>query len=390
MRTYHRLCAIIAVLVLLYLGITGSLIQLFDLTALLKNTPESAPVMQSIREGMYGQNNYQVLVPGDFNAATLPPDLGYEQSVTRVLEALHQQSPGAEPRFVELRVVNGRTVGQVKVDKEIWAFDAQTGASVPATDIRPSRPPPSPRQFLKEIHRFWKRQDVPGVYVELLCGIAFWMLIISGLTLYYQLLRARRKIKRPQLFWSAGGWWRSGHRAISLAAAVFLMAVAFSGTWLGMESTVHTFLAKGPVPEQSAPLSDRDVVQMTAATLAAFRQTEPQTPIKVLRVRVFAQMKQGVIVTDGPETRQLVYNTDTGKTMSLTEPGYPNGGFPFGVQMHENMKHFHSGQMLGLTARWMDLFAGLSLIYLAVSGLTVYFQLWSKRRSAGRGRFVWL
>ena len=50
-------------------------------------------------------------------------------------------------------------------------------------------------------------------------------------------------------------------------------------------------------------------------------------------------------------------------------------GFPFGVQIHETIKHLHSGALIGLSARKMDLVAGLSLIFLCVSGLLVYFQL---------------
>jgi uncharacterized iron-regulated membrane protein len=123
--------------------------------------------------------------------------------------------------------------------------------------------------------------------------------------------------------------------------------------------------------------------------LSAFRRDEPHTAIKAVRLRIFAHMKQGVVIAAGPMTRQLVYDTATGHTVSLTEPGFPPTNFPFGVQVHENIKHFHSGALLGLTARWMDLLAGLSLIYLSVSGLIMYLELWNKRRRSGRGSFFW-
>jgi uncharacterized iron-regulated membrane protein len=102
-------------------------------------------------------------------------------------------------------------------------------------------------------------------------------------------------------------------------------------------------------------------------------------------------VKQGVVITGGGESRQLVFNSDTGKAASLTEPGYPhNSGFPFGLQMHEDIKHFHSGFLFGLPARFMSLFAGLALVYLGVSGLVMYFQMWLKRRAGGRGALVWM
>src|SRR5208337_3970397 len=124
-------------------------------------------------------------------------------------------------------------------------------------------------------------------------------------------------------------------------------------------SVAHTFLSSGTGGDASAPLRDAEVQQMAGATLAALRQTAPDTPIKVLRLRVFGAMKQGVVITGGATARQLVFNADTGSAVSLSEPGYPNSGFPFGVQVHESIKHFHSGQLLGLSARWLDLLAGL-------------------------------
>jgi uncharacterized iron-regulated membrane protein len=100
-------------------------------------------------------------------------------------------------------------------------------------------------------------------------------------------------------------------------------------------------------------------------------------------------MKQGVVITGGEPTNQLVFNADTGQPVSLSEPTYPQSGFPFGVQVHENIKHFHSGALFGISARLMNLFAGLSLIFLSVSGLTVYFDMWVKRRRGGRSSLFW-
>jgi len=37
----------------------------------------------------------------------------------------------------------------------------------------------------------------------------------------------------------------------------------------------------------------------------------------------------------------------------------------------------------------VDLFAGLSLIFLSCSGLVMYFDMWSKRRELGRSGWFW-
>jgi uncharacterized iron-regulated membrane protein len=390
MRAFHRLSAIVALGVLLYLAITGVLIQSLDLHALLTHAPRSDPTMQSIDEGMYGQGNFQVLGVWDLDALALPDALDYPRALETVLHATHLRQPAAEPRLLELRVAAGTVIGQVRIGGDLLAYDASTGDPVPTTNITPTSPPDSLRQSAKELHRFWSHHDTPGVWVELACGVILWAMLITGMLMYFRLLGARWKSRHNAFFWVAGGWWRTLHRGVSLVAAVFLMAIAFSGTWLGFESVAHTFLAPGTGGDASAPLSDDDVHYIAAATLSAFRQSEPQTPIKVLRLRIFGAMKQGVIVTGGATVRQLIFNAETGRRVRLSEPGYPESGFPFGVQVHENIKHFHSGALLGLTARWMDLLSGLALIFLCISGIALYVNAWRMRRIAGRTGLIWL
>jgi uncharacterized iron-regulated membrane protein len=84
-----------------------------------------------------------------------------------------------------------------------------------------------------------------------------------------------------------------------------------------------------------------------------------------------------------------VYDTDRGTEASLYEPGYPVSGFPFGTQVHEDIKHFHSGDMFGLPARFMNLLGGLALVYLSVSGIVMYVQLWLRRRNNGKSALLW-
>ena len=129
-------------------------------------------------------------------------------------------------------------------------------------------------------------------------------------------------------------------------------------------------------------------MRLASATAAAFRAAEPQTPIRVLRVRNFGGMEQGVVVTGGPFTRQLVYDAATGRKTNLSEPAYPSG-FPLGMDVHEWVKHFHSGYLFGLPARFLDLLAGLSLVFLSISGLVMYAEMYGKRRRTGRRGLFW-
>jgi uncharacterized iron-regulated membrane protein len=221
------------------------------------------------------------------------------------------------------------------------------------------------------LHRFWSQHDVPGVWFELLCGIALWAALITGLARYVRLLDERWETERYGLFWRGGGLWRAAHRLISLAAALFLVAIAFSGTWLGFDGLWRSFNLPS-VNAVSAPLSDFDVQEMAKVTLEGLHAMQPAATVKVLRLRNYGAMKQGVVVTGGSEFRQRVFNADSGLPVGLTAAGYPDSGYPLGMQMHENMRRLHSGALLGIPARLVDLLTGLALVFLSLSGVVLY------------------
>jgi uncharacterized iron-regulated membrane protein len=100
-------------------------------------------------------------------------------------------------------------------------------------------------------------------------------------------------------------------------------------------------------------------------------------------------MAQGVIITGGNDTRQVIFDASTGRRASMTEPGYPYTGFPFGWEEHEFMKKIHRGDALGIPGRMLDVFAGSSLVFLSVSGLCMYLDLRRRRRRAGRSGIFW-
>ncbi|TCM16613.1 putative iron-regulated membrane protein [Novosphingobium sp. PhB165] len=398
MRMVHRVISLIACVVLFYLGVTGSWIQILDIRETLSGAAEATPVMQSINEGRYGNMDFAVMTQRDYAAAPLPADLDFHAAFSRVLGALHRSHPGELPTFVELRMADGRPIGQARFGQEprdprkfaqgVQAVDVESLKSVPTADIMPVFPPPSLRQSLKEWHRFWSRHDVPGVWFELLAGVAMWVLIITGLTMYFRLLKQRRKINRPGLFWMTSDRWRSLHRAVSLASAVLLVWVAFTGTWLGFESVWHSLQPRSGNHEIQG-LSDGQVLQMVDETLAGLRKADVQAPIRVLRVRDYWGMKQGVVITAEPVTRQVIINTANGSPAGLTEPNYPKSGFPFGIVTHELIKHLHSGFLFGLWARIFDLLAGLALIFLSSSGLVMYLQMYGIRLKSGRRALFW-
>lgn len=404
MRTIHRITAILSVAIMLYIGVTGTWMQVLDLRALYANAGPLDPTMRSIREGLGGEPNYAVKRTEDFFAPALPAGLDYAKAMDTTLAGYHRQYPAGEVRYAELASREGEIVGRVHdAGGASHVYAVSDGAPLGST-VReePDHPPPNLRETIKQWHRMWVLGPNVGTFVDLACGLVLWALIVTGLVFYWRLYKMRRKIRKPQPFWSAGGQMRTWHRAIAVAASVFIVMMAGSGTLIAFESAFASFhfLRPGPVPgmsvaewgmkgDMSKPLDDAEVAGMTGATLTAFAKDQPGVAIRRLRVRQFARMAQGVVITDGAEPRQLVYNLTTGAPASLSEPEYPFSGFPFGVQMHEDIKRFHRGDLLGMPGRWMNLLSGFALIFLSVSGIVMYLDMWRKRRAGGRRAFIW-
>lgn len=219
-----------------------------------------------------------------------------------------------------------------------------------------------------------------------------------------KLYRGRKRIKRAGLFWKGGGWWRVLHRWTSVVAALFLTVVVLSGAWLALESLLfglhnsshHSVTPSGKVMpgalgiDASSPLNDGELPQMLQATLWAYGGANVGDPIRVLRLRHYGATSQGVVVSgDRPTAEQLVFDTKTGRRLRLTEPSYPPTGFPFGWQAHQWAKSIHRGDMIGLPGRSMSLLAGFAMVYLSISGIVMYYDMWRKRARSGRRQIFW-
>lgn len=394
MKPFHRILAIFASVLILFVAATGTMMEVLDLNALLRGAHEADRTMQSINEGKFGNGPYMAITERDFSGDALPAGLNIADAFKALQAGLARQHAKPDADFLELRVVDGRVIGQAKYGKALKAVDIATGNPVPQVDVRPFGPPPSLRQTMKEWHRFWGPSvkighgDKPAVYIELAVGLCLCALIGSGASVYVRLYRQRRKIKRPNPFWMAGGAWRALHRVVAAGSLLFVSVMALSGTFIGFESSWHTFVPR-PVPRQVTPLPADAVPQMVAATLGALARDEPGVALRTIRLRDYYGYREGVVITKEPVTRQLVYDTATGQAQSLEAPNYPDSQFPFGMDVHEAVKHFHSGYTFGIPARVMALLSGAALIYLGVSGVWMYIDLWLKRRRSGRNSFFW-
>jgi len=400
-RTFHRSVSIVVACFALYLSLTGTLIQTIDLYTLGSGASANDPNLRAMRESINGPPNFEVISDEDYSAAPLPSGLNLEMPMLAALQAARRQL-GAEPiRYIEARMSTSGPIIQVRSTDKLLAFDVATqqlqlALSRDHLDPLPvqTQSVPSTRTQIKGLHRMTAFGDW-ALWINIVVAMALSALLISGLIIYARLLKARSRLRRHALLWYAGDWWRTLHRSIAVVAATFLSIATLSGLILAIDSLGHSFYmaaikadrahaAKIRFADVSSPLLDSEVPSFLQATLAGFRTNRQNSPIKAIRIRYFSGMPQGIIIAGNDNVKQLVFNALTGQPVGMTEPGYPETGQPFGWQEHQLMKQIHRGDWLGLPGRAMDLIAGLSLIYLSVSGVVMYVSTWLRRRHRGQ------
>jgi uncharacterized iron-regulated membrane protein len=397
MRKIHRFIAVFAVIFAIFIASTGVVLQTMDLQALLRHAPATDPTMQGIRAGIDGPPNFRVVRDSDYSARPLPADFNYDSALGTVIAAGRTALGDAPMSYVELRMVDGKPVGQVASRGRLYRFDATSGQRLGTASEIKLLPisTPSLRNSIKNVHRM---QAFGGwaIAVDIVAGLLMCAMIFTGLALYLQLYRARHRMRRSALYWFAGDWWRTLHRGVSITAALFLTVIAVSGTTLAISSigvVINQALQNGKRPgltvDVSAPLASNELPRMLHTTLDAYHRARPGVAVRALRLRYFAGMPQGIILSADEDIRQLVFNAATGQPASLHEPGYPATGQTFGWQVDETAKQIHRGDYFGLSGRWMSLLSGLSLLYIAVSGTIMYLDLWKRRRKKGRRALFW-
>lgn len=396
-RRIHRWVAVVAVFFAVFIATTGITLQMMDLGALLRHAPAVDPTMQAIREGIDGPPNFQVIRDADYSAPALPSAFDFNDSLPIVADAVRHVVGGGPIDYLELRMEDGRPVGQVASRGRLYRFDAVSGEQLgkPAKVVLQPLARPSLRNDIKGFHRM-RAFGSWAILLDTIAGLTILVMVISGLTLYARLLQGRLRMHRKSPFWSAGGRLRSFHRGVGPVAGLFLVVIALAGITLSISSlgvTISLALHHGKRPaivrDESSPMTDPEMVSMLHTTLNAYQARYGETPIKVLRVRYFAGMPQGVIITGGTDVRQVVFNTVTGHRAGLSEPNYPAPGQTFGWQVDETGKEIHRGDYFGLTGRWISLLSGFSLLFLAISGAVMYWELWRRRRKAGHHEIFW-
>ena len=398
MLRWHRMCAVISAILLLYISTTGTGIQLADMRALLTHAPETDPDMQMMRQHIYGPPNYSVVSAPDYTAPALPAETDYVAGIAHAAALGRAAAPGEALRLVELRGADGKLAGHVQMGKVHYIFDLASGARLPDAFLPPPQPDrgfSAPRATFKSFHRFlflpW------GTAINGLAAIALATMIVTGLLHYTRLYRARAKGGRRSPWWKGGDRWRMLHRWIAIGASAIVIWLTVSGLALAIDNVganIHQWRTGPRAPgafdgDQSAPMADAELAAMTRTTLAAFHAAAPGIGVKVLRLRYFVGYPQGGVVAGDAGSTQRIFNARTGAAMKMWAPGYPDLSFPSGWELHQKLKQLHRGDLFGMPGRWLATLGGMSIVYLSLSGIVMYLRLWRRRRGAGRSGLFW-
>ena len=208
MRTLHRWTMTVIAVLFVYVAGTGITIQLIDLKSLYQRAPASDPNMQSIREGIMGPPGFSVISTADYAATRLPANVDPMKLLATVQTSARRAVPSEAFSWLELRMDGNTPVGIVAVAGSYarrLEFNALTGEAIGGPKIESpfamfGRGPPSAHDLVKGFHRGDVIGQV-GAWISFLVGLSLFVMVMSGLSLYFSMLSKRQKSGRPAWFW---------------------------------------------------------------------------------------------------------------------------------------------------------------------------------------------
>jgi uncharacterized iron-regulated membrane protein len=283
-------------------------------------------------------------------------------------------------------------------------FNAVTGESITQRQAEgdPDATPPAyvtKRNNLKTWHR-GNAAGLTGQFVGLFTGLALTALAVTGIVLYLQIWRVRRRAKglmsNRAFFWSAReSTWRTLHRWVSIVSAVFVLNIAVSGTILAAsEIKLRLFLEHGigsppyPRPSPLPPVSDAklpvNVNGMLQTAWQAARDSDTNGRVAAIQLVHRDGIAKALVTLGGESSRTLAFDATTGAAVADWTSTGQQVGSGYYADWHQFVKRLHRGDVIGnFKGRYIDLTAGLALLYLVVSGGVMYLQHRAQRTRMG-------
>jgi hypothetical protein len=190
------------------------------------------------------------------------------------------------------------------------------------------------------------------------------------------------------------------HRWISIVAAAFLLNMAITGMLVAWDEIRVPYVNRAlfakakPSDMAGAPLPDALPALMDTTFTAAERETAG-APLAWLQLRVIGGVAQGLAVPTGAAGEEpLLFDAQSGERLSNplgTNQQFqgvrPDGS---GSGRHQLLKRLHRGDVIGsFYGRYIDIAAGLCLVYLLMSSCFMYWELLRRRWRSGRKALFW-
>ena len=179
---------------------------------------------------------------------------------------------------------------------------------------------------------------------------------------------------------------RKLHRWFGLISGVFMIAIAMTGAALQIEMTLNNHPASQfapPLPDVSAidpSQAERLGDQLEAAIILA-QTAHPDIAFRSIEVSRAVQQASIVLGEGGFEGRRFQVGKD-GQSISEIEARRAN-------QVHKFLIDVHGGFLFGPVGQIISFVMGLVLILFGVSGLVIYFDMFTRRRKVGKKGWFW-
>lgn len=188
--------------------------------------------------------------------------------------------------------------------------------------------------LLQDLHR-GSIVGIPGQLIDVLTGFCFVFLSISGVVIYVELVKRRRKNGRRALVWGRTLSMRSTHRWIGSMLSLLLMYLFVTGTATGIAQLLD--------PESARPIPPPGEMMMPPGTGSPTERPRPPRG----------------------------------------QP--PNGDLPLSAFLQD----LHSGHTFGRLGEWAMLLTGIATVFLTLSGMWLYVTMLRQRRRNDRAGYFW-
>lgn len=175
---------------------------------------------------------------------------------------------------------------------------------------------------------------------------------------------------------------RKLHRWTSLPLILVLFLVIGTGVALQVEEVVSLGDSEAPANDRTMQAeADLDQTsQQLAHALTQLRTTQPDFRPTRIELSV-APGRESTRFAMQPRGGPFVeVDHSTGQVRAEMNPELP---------LHVMLIRLHTGSAFGAIGVWIMVIASIVLLFLSISGIVLYWQMWRKRVSHGRTKLFW-